>query len=309
MDLKQETPLVSIGIPAYKSFYLKDCINSALMQTYKNIEVIVVNDKSPDDLDSIVQSFDDNRIKYFVNEINIGKSNLVANWNKCLSYAKGEFFCLLCDDDVYAPTFVEDMLALASEYPETNVFRSRVEIIDENNTTFDYYPASPSWQNVDDYMWHVFKDYTCQTVTEFFLRTKHILNCNGYVSLPLGWYSDFLSTYIFSNEGGIATTNKLLVKFRMSGKNFTSQKKENSEKKLLAAKLYKEKVSELITENNYKNQNNLIELLNMKTAAQNNYVLINSNFFLILKLFFRKEQYELSNKILIKSLIKKFFMI
>ena len=96
--------LVSVVIPAYKSAYLFDAISSVLSQTYKNLELIIVNDASPEDITSIVESFNDPRIRYYINERNIGALDLVKNWNLCLSYAQGDFFCLLCDDDMMSET-------------------------------------------------------------------------------------------------------------------------------------------------------------------------------------------------------------
>lgn len=58
----------SITIPAFKAKFLKECIDSVLSQTYKNFEVIIVNDASPEDLTSIVNQYDDPRIRYFINE-------------------------------------------------------------------------------------------------------------------------------------------------------------------------------------------------------------------------------------------------
>ena len=56
----------SVTIPIYKATFLRECIESVLSQTYKDFEVIIVNDASPEDLTSIVKSFDDSRIKYYV---------------------------------------------------------------------------------------------------------------------------------------------------------------------------------------------------------------------------------------------------
>ena len=47
----------SIAIPAYKSYYLKECIDSILVQSYEDFELIIVNDASPEDLDSIVSLY------------------------------------------------------------------------------------------------------------------------------------------------------------------------------------------------------------------------------------------------------------
>ena len=61
----------SFVLPAYKATFFKEAIDSILAQTYKEFELIIVNDASPDDLDSIVNSYSDSRIRYYVNEQNI----------------------------------------------------------------------------------------------------------------------------------------------------------------------------------------------------------------------------------------------
>ena len=62
----------SILIPAYKSSYLRKCLDSVLSQTYKNYEIIIVDDDSPEDLKSIVDEYPTSQIKYFRNEKNCG---------------------------------------------------------------------------------------------------------------------------------------------------------------------------------------------------------------------------------------------
>lgn len=96
---------VSVIMPAYKAKFIKEAINSVLNQTFTDFELIVVNDNSPEDIGSIVNSYTDSRIRYYKNEDNLGAVNLVDSWNKCLSYAVGDYVCLLCDDDIYHPDF------------------------------------------------------------------------------------------------------------------------------------------------------------------------------------------------------------
>ena len=80
-------PKVSFILPAYKSQFLREAIASILAQTYRDFELIVVDDCSPQGLKSIVDEFNDPRLTYNRNETNIGGKDLVAAWNKALSYA------------------------------------------------------------------------------------------------------------------------------------------------------------------------------------------------------------------------------
>ena len=56
------TPLVSIAIPAYKKKFLAEAIQSVLNQSIQDFELIIVNDKSPEDIDCVVENFNDNPV-------------------------------------------------------------------------------------------------------------------------------------------------------------------------------------------------------------------------------------------------------
>lgn len=95
----------SFVLPAYKTGFIKEAIDSILEQTYKDFELIIINDASPEDLNSIVNTYCDERIRYYVNEKNVGGKDLVSQWNHCLQYAVGEYVILASDDDVYFPLY------------------------------------------------------------------------------------------------------------------------------------------------------------------------------------------------------------
>lgn len=218
----QHQPLITIAIPAYKASFLKDAISSVLRQTYPNIELIVVDDHSPEDLASLINEFNDSRIHYYKNTINLGKDDPSRNWNKCLEYAKGEYFALLCDDDTYEPTFVEDMLELAKKYPNIKVLRARAKTIDENNNTINWYPSSPTFETCLDYIYQKMSGFRRQTISEFLYVTDYIKALGGFSNTPRAWTADSLSIFKFAAENGIASVQKFLVNFRRSSKNISS---------------------------------------------------------------------------------------
>lgn len=103
-------PLVSILIPTYnREAYIADCIDSALNQTYPNIEVVVVDNCSTDRTFQICLEFQlkDPRVKVFQNSENIGP---VRNWQKCAEKAEGSYVKVLFSDDELLPDCVQALV-------------------------------------------------------------------------------------------------------------------------------------------------------------------------------------------------------
>lgn len=215
MNEQTRDVLVSIAIPAYKPNYLAEAIESALNQDYHDIELVIVNDCSPYDLDSIVRKYDDIRIRYYINGKNLGKKSIVHNWNRCLEYARGEYFVLLCDDDILKPNFVSRLLSLAKQYPSCNVFHARRLIWDirSDNTTIE--PQWEEFETSDDFSKQTFTKTRTHTISEFLYRTDHIRNIK-YQVFPVGYFSDDVSLILFAEEGGVVSSREPLMRFRVS---------------------------------------------------------------------------------------------
>jgi len=115
MELK-----VSIIIPTFnRSALLKEAIESALAQTYSNLEIIVADNASTDNTPAVAAGYaHDPRFRYFRNSANIG---MVRNWRKALlDYAAGDWFLILSDDDLLLdPGYIEEAAKLIGEFPET----------------------------------------------------------------------------------------------------------------------------------------------------------------------------------------------
>ena len=92
---------VSVIIPTYnRAEFLRSAIESALKQTFTDLEIIVSDDKSTDHTQEMVENLKDERIKYIKNEGNKGVS---AARNAAIKEAKGEYIAFLDDDDEWVP--------------------------------------------------------------------------------------------------------------------------------------------------------------------------------------------------------------
>ncbi|WP_293915230.1 glycosyltransferase family 2 protein [Deinococcus sp.] len=101
--------LVTILIPTYnRAEFLREAIQSAVTQTHRELEILILDDASPDDTTSVAAEFaDDPRVIYIRHPNNLG---IAGNWRAGIERVRGEFFCLLHDDDTFEPTFVESLL-------------------------------------------------------------------------------------------------------------------------------------------------------------------------------------------------------
>ncbi len=126
-----EQPLVSVIIPTYnREKYIKDAVESVLNQTYKNIEVIVVDDGSTDNTQDVIKEIieKDDRVKYIYQE-NQGSGSAR---NRGIQEANGEFIAFLDSDDAYLPYAVERIVYLFKTQPENVklVYGDFINIVD-----------------------------------------------------------------------------------------------------------------------------------------------------------------------------------
>lgn len=102
--------LLSIIVPAYNGEkYLEKCITSIIDQSYKNLEIILIDDKSPDLSGEICEKFamKDDRIKVFHNKENMG---IYGTRNKGISIASGDYVTFVDDDDYIEKTMYQKMM-------------------------------------------------------------------------------------------------------------------------------------------------------------------------------------------------------
>ncbi|MBR3133262.1 MAG: glycosyltransferase family 2 protein [Clostridia bacterium] len=111
---------VSVVIPVHNSHkHIEECLNSVINQTYKNLEIVVVDDLSTDNTVQIIEGLKDNRIKIIKLEENVGAA--VAR-NIGVDNSSGEYICYIDSDDYWVEDKVEREVKLMEENDYTFVY-------------------------------------------------------------------------------------------------------------------------------------------------------------------------------------------
>ena len=211
----------SILLPAYKSRFLKECIDSVMAQTYSNWELVIVNDASPEDIESIIQKYTDTRIRYYRNAQNFGAKRLVKQWNHCLSLAKGEYVICMGDDDMLAPHCLETYAQLIADYPEVAILHGQTDIIDQYGQPVKHTPVRPAWESAMSLLYNRTYHYFHQFIGDFWYEKEALQACGGFYDLPYAWGSDNISAVRAAEKAGIANTEEVVFYYRDNGESIT----------------------------------------------------------------------------------------
>lgn len=116
---------ISILLPVYNAEYtIKDAINSLLNQTFKDFEIIIINDGSTDQSETYIQSYRDKRIKYFTNKTNKG---LIYTLNRGISLCQGKYIARMDADDISLPTRLEKQYNFMENNPNVIVCGTKIK--------------------------------------------------------------------------------------------------------------------------------------------------------------------------------------
>jgi glycosyltransferase involved in cell wall biosynthesis len=135
-------PLVSICIPVFNGEKtIAKTIDSILNQTYKNIEIVIVDNRSTDSTVKIVQEFSDSRIQLILNDTHLPCAEY--NWNRCFQHARGEFMAIFHADDIYLPRMISRQVETFRKYPGIGCIFTQGNIIDENDEIIGEFKLPP----------------------------------------------------------------------------------------------------------------------------------------------------------------------
>ena len=135
-------PDISIILPAYNaSMYLREAIDSVLAQSFRNFELIIINDGSTDNTKEIIHSFNDPKI---VCIDNIENKGLIYSLNAGISMAKGKYIARMDADDYCVPERLYLQKQLLDQNPEVAFTAGWISFMNEKSVITGYWPLDRS---------------------------------------------------------------------------------------------------------------------------------------------------------------------
>lgn len=143
-NLKKTQPLVSILLPVCNNEeFLLPCLESLSSQTYKNIEIIVIDDDSKDNSFKILKSYKkrEKRLRLYRNKKRYGLS---ITLNRCIKRVKGSFIAFMNPNDINSPFRIKTQLTFLLSHPKTAVTGTQCVFINTKNRQVDksFFPTS-----------------------------------------------------------------------------------------------------------------------------------------------------------------------
>lgn len=218
MNKKYKNDIVSIIIPVYNSSeYIEETLNSVVKQTYKNLEIIIIDDCSIDNSEEILQNFIKKHqkinIRYYKQKENKGVANAR---NKALNLAKGRFVAFLDSDDIWDKRKIEKQLNVMKK-KDISFSYTAIKMIDKKNKVVK------EKRNIKESITYKGLLYNTMIATSSVVIDRSII---GDFKMPLRRTGQDYATWLSILRSGIIAygINEDLVKYRVRDDSLSSNK-------------------------------------------------------------------------------------
>ena len=230
IEIPNIEPKISIVIPTYNyGHFIGQCLQSVLNQTYRNYEVIIMDDNSVDDTKDIISGFlGDKRVRYIKNALNL---NQPRNCNKGSLIAKGEFIYFLHADDIFFPKNLERKLEVLNDNADIAAVFSGAYLISESGKivqelkhegrpNFNYFGDRNDYHDLLKYNY-------IPTPSDVLLRRKCLLKVGGFNEKLING-CDWELWLRIAKSFKLGFINEPLIGYRIHGKNLhTNLRRKN----------------------------------------------------------------------------------
>jgi glycosyltransferase involved in cell wall biosynthesis len=218
-------PKVSFVVPCYKlGHLLPECVQSILAQTYENLEILIMDDCSPDHTPQVAGSFSDPRVKHVRNEKNLGH---LRNYNKGISLATGKYVWLIsADDSLRASYVVERYVRTMEAHPEVGyAFCPGMGVSQDNETgvlKFSVYRDRDAIVRGRELLLKLLHDNLIVAAAAMVRKESYEKTCLGPFPLDLPFAGDWYLWLLLALHYDVAYFREPMVRRRVHSRSMTS---------------------------------------------------------------------------------------
>ena len=156
--------IISVIITSYnKGLYIKECLNSIINNSYKNLEIIIIDDCSTDNSIDIIKSFDDQRIKFYQNDVNVGAG---VSRQRGIEYSTGEYISFVDADDFLDADFYQTLI---NAIGDCDIIYSKYKIFANGRTVKPIYKTLDKFDKKSEFLLNLFQ-YNLQFINTSLIK-------------------------------------------------------------------------------------------------------------------------------------------
>jgi glycosyltransferase involved in cell wall biosynthesis len=218
-------------LPAFRTRHLGAALDSLARQTDQRFTLYIGDDCSPEPISDLVTHYADKiALQYTRFENNLGGTDLIAHWHRCIALSRGEpWIWVFSDDDMASPDCVAAFLKRINADPRegTQLYRFQMDLIDDDGNTYFRPRPHPPFEDVAQFTAALLlDDYRAWRAPDHIFSRRIYAETGGFVSLPKAIYSDYATWQKFSRVDGVRTIPEGRVFWRHHRKGTSSGMRE-----------------------------------------------------------------------------------
>jgi glycosyltransferase involved in cell wall biosynthesis len=212
--------LLSICIPTHsRTEYIRECIESCLSQTRRDIEIFVYDDTEDDRIQQIVSSYGRSAIRYIRCS---PASGLTAKLNDFSVEANGRWGVVVCDDDRLEPAFAEKVMEAARIHPDAAIIRSHFALIDSRGRVLVEETGVPEVQRPARFIRDMFSQSRIENITGSVFPIELMRSSGGFRGTYRSLHMDRIAWARLGAKGDVVTLPQTLASIRLHGQSLSS---------------------------------------------------------------------------------------
>lgn len=297
--------MVSVVLPAYNAAStIRESINSVIEQTFSDWELIIINDGSNDNTDSIIRSFIDKRIIYLNNAVNRG---LIYTLNRGFSLAQGKYIARMDADDICLPKRLEKQVAFMEKHPDVVVCGTQIKYFGTKSSRYKKLKFPLDNRALKDML----AMSTCFAHPSVMIRRSVLVSNNVTYDLDYKNAEDYSMWIDLSQYGNYANLSESLLLYRISDTQISQLYNPQTIRSVIACKkkYLRQHLDESLVESLFSMPIDLCLLRKVKKETSNKRVwegcylsLANYNLYTILYYFVSLDVFRLGFKTLLRFL-------